>query len=703
MASGILGTAENAKQEELYDYAYHEFAKLIQPTQYVGEIYSIGYQSALVMINDFHREKVGGIPSLCFLIATRLNLEENIDFTKEDASVVLLRVMDAASLPNDSEAERIRVENAQRVSGQIDKHWDSKEYMDANTYDLLSFAGVKCRVLGTFFLEAKYPDDKNNSELILRFGDDISNYYPNRGLKVYKPNSKALSLIVNYKDTSHLKTEPHIFTIGEVRYASTNRAFQGVSSVKVELIPEDLLAQKTAIFGMTRTGKSNTTKIIIQAVFNLRSQSKNEYRRIGQIVFDPNGEYANENVQDASSKKDNPNAIKNVWRSSAIGRQDEVVTYGILKHPNDPNRKLMLLNFYIDGNLQIGKEIIDASVADDGSKYIQNFRQVIFEPPASEDRSATTRYNRRVLAYRALLKKAGFEAPNNLRPITKGLFNPDLLNAMRHSTSDESYNYQAAADTFDHNRNANPTWSQLSIAFEQLYKFMSEPEYRDFETAYVQGSSSGETWADEDLKKLLEMFSRPNGARQIGKIKPQHTHQTTTDFADDIYEDLKQGRLVIVDQASGDQEINKSSAERIMWRIFRGNQDLFRAGKNPYEILVYIEEAHNLLPAGTDLDMQNIWVKAAKEGAKYNLGMVYATQEVSSIQKNILKNTANWFIGHLNNSDETRELRKYYDFEDFEPSIRRAQDKGFLRVKTLSNRFVIPAQIKRFDMSAEGN
>ena len=676
-------------EQSMFQQSKKWFDTLIQEGQHIGAVYSISYETALVLIHDHHRREVGGIPSLSFLVATRIKPdEENIDYKSEDSSIILLRVMDAAPLPSSDEAERIRVETAQQVSGETDRHWDERTAMDAQTHYFLSFAGVKCRVIGTFFLDDD-PDD--SSKLVPRFGSDLSNYYPNQGLAVYKPNENALAEIVNYQDPDRREDLRNLsrVPIGEVRYASTNRAFQGISNVEMSISPADLLEQKTALFGMTRTGKSNTTKIIAKSVFDLRFNSED---CIGQIIFDPDGEYANENVQDAN------NALKNVWRSDPSGNQEDIVTYGILPHPNDPGRNLMLLNFYTDDNLQKGKEIIDSFLTD-SSTYIRNFLQIVFEAPDPNDRSATTRYNRRVLAYRALLAKAGFQLSADLQPDTRNLFNQSLLEHMRDSESSRAADYSSAATVF---QNRNPTWDQLHTAFEHLSHFVTEKNsgYSQFESWYVneRPNASGDTWADEDFRKILQMFYYPNGARLIGQARPQHTNNIIEDYAVEIYNHLIEGRLVIIDQSSGEPQVNQSSAERIMRQIFRENQRKFREGEEPPDILIYIEEAHTLLPSDSDLDLANIWVRTAKEGAKYRLGMVYVTQEVSSVQKNILKNTANWFIGHLNNTDETRELCKFYDFADFEQSILRAQDRGFLRVKTLSNLFVVPVQIKRFEV-----
>jgi DNA helicase HerA-like ATPase len=231
--------------------------------------------------------------------------------------------------------------------------------------------------------------------------------------------------------------------------------------------------------------------------------------------------------------------------------------------------------------------------------------------------------------------------------------------------------------------------------------------FQSFNSDYMK-EHDGQCWADTSLINILEIFAYPNGVRAIVPVGHGHSPNIKGDFAQAVVADLLAGRLVIFDQSLGDPDQNKSASERIMWSIFNRQKQAFIAPeknedgtiKPPSDILVYAEEAHNLLPANSASDVSNIWSRVAKEGSKYRIGLVYATQEPSSIQSNIMKNTDNWFVAHLNNSDETKEIRKYYDFDDFVGSILQVPDPGFIKMRTLSNPYIVPIQVKRFQVDA---
>ena len=232
---------------------------------------------------------------------------------------------------------------------------------------------------------------------------------------------------------------------------------------------------------------------------------------------------------------------------------------------------------------------------------------------------------------------------------------------------------------------------QAQLWFEHLRENKDNPDVQN--------------WITEECKVLLNMLCRKNdndaymnGYKLIVEAQNYHTPDRIDEVASEIYQYLCDGKIIIIDLSVGNATLRERLSKKIAAYIFNQSMKKFTDGEEPSNIVFYIEEAHNLI--GKNMEITDTWPRLAKEGAKYKIALVYSTQEVSSVHSNILANTENWFVSHLNSEKEMAELSKFYDFADFKQSLLRSQDVGFSRVKTLSSPFVIPIQIDKFDPKA---
>jgi hypothetical protein len=422
---------------------------------------------------------------------------------------------------------------------------------------------------------------------------------------------------------------------------------------------------------MTRTGKSNTVKKIIQSTMNISKSGVTiegePIKPVGQIIFDVNGEYANENQQDAGT---------------ALFAQypDDVMRYSEIEKPGF---RVMKLNFYRD--VVEGFRMLAALLADDSADYTRAFCNITWDVPPPSNKSATTRFDRRVAAYKCCLYKAGFPVPDG--ETVKFPSSNDIRNAGIAGLTNRPEDGISLEDA--------TAWFEAAWA---NYKVAGGP----FE-AYR--SSKGREWADEDLQILMRFLTRrrlpggnpsESGFQKLIPGRTLHTKTVGKGFEEEILDLLREGKVVIIDLSQGDPVVQRVYADRIASRIFADGMNRFVKNEAANFVQMYFEEAHNLFPRKDERDLTIVYNRLAKEGQKLRIGLCYATQEVSSISASILKNTQNWFVSHLNNRDELREIEKYYDFEDFTESLRRATDKGFIRMKTDSNTFIVPVQVDRF-------
>lgn len=655
----------------------------IDESDFVGGIYDMDFQTCKIHTNEYIQKNVcGGLAKHTLLIAKMeqsvIGGESEADEESDETSsadtlhehALLLRVSEPTDLPIQDELTSARHRNIEeRVVAEMQGEAQRRN-LDGLTRQELQKTAYEAEILGTF-----YYDENDEFE----FGGDAHTVFSSGEYTVYKPGGNSLSKIVSYLAAQDID-ESSLINIGEVQYASTDLRVNNTTSAPVQIDTTDLIGAKTAVFGMTGTGKSNTLKIIATAVHATQDD-------VGQLIFDPSGEYT-------------PND------------QDEIALSRIDDDIETLDYEALASNLLDPDNTGLAQSQARTQIRARSTQGPPGYSEPFLytELPNGEpgslnyDDHQEMRHDRRNLAaFHAVLIHARLEPHDDWSrrfPVDQAVRttveeHTDIELPKSSGGDDPDYGEGGITCNGDRVGWLNQGGGQANI---------EDPDALvEFWTAVAENYSDAGFNEDDDAIAILQMIiTQHRGTQYLIELPRFHEPDRDTTPDDLVYDYLVDGKLVIVDLTMGEEAVVSEQLERIVqgimgksvWRFNNLGED-----EEMPRIQIFLEEAHRYF--GEDRfdtgDDDSPYVQLAKEGRKFNLGLIYATQEVSAVDDRVLANTANWMVTHLNSRSETSNLSDYYDFEVFEEGIRKIDNQqGFSRVRTDSNSFTVPTQISEF-------
>lgn len=626
-----------------------EAAKRYNESRFVGYVLEIGYAEITIITCDPFKVNVGGVPRNSLLVMVPDSFEQN--GTNIPPHFTLLRVLDSAPTPLTKEVQQTYFELQKK----------SMPELDIFTQSELQWGALKTNVLGMFYPHPTFQD-------AVEFSGDLNNYVSAHKYKIFSPDDALLNLVNN-----EIVPKENRFAIGRLRLTECQLPLPNKPLPKVDIFlsTNDFKGCRTAMFGKTRLGKSNVVKLIVQSLIETTKETKD----VGQIIFDINGEYANDNPQDNES-------------SIASAFPDRCIVYALTKKAGTKSKELKI-NFY--ENPKESHKIIRTLLRERGrdSIYIERFLSV--DIPSIEqlkelEVGEKKRAIRKIQVYWSILKKAGFSIDENK---LKGKV-----------PFGEAFNEKAMEQIFGKDKKG---WTSPDSLDE--YQILFEKAIEADRSSKLPSSTKGKNLFDADdealLNFLLPASTTSAGPGIIQEIRKYHS-PTASNFVTEILNELDEGQTVIIDLGNADEEVMLYFSRELSSSIFYhqtnkfSNNNLKNKLGHKHYVQLYFEEAHNLFGNNDNSDETKIYRKFAKEGAKYHIGMVYSTQSPSTVNADLLAQTENFFIAHLASQDDTNKLAKVnIAYDSIKNDILQAKTPGYMRMLTRSHRFVVSMQAKK--------
>lgn len=428
--------------------------------------------------------------------------------------------------------------------------------------------------------------------------------------------------------------------------------FEGYE-VKVRI--DEFFGGHTAVLGNTGSGKSCTVSSVLQSLFN--KAEEHHARGATFVVFDVNGEY-----WQSLSRLANATGI-GVTRLVLDGSADEgrfrlphwfldQTEWELLLQASERTQipvlrtALGLTGLFRQNSAEalevkehfMAKCIIECFRGADGDSPVAKFHRVV----SLLQKYPTSDLNTDLLKKYGANYQYGNFPGGNLEP---------FLDEVREKVREEI---------------ELPSYDRAPFAFDDL------EECLDFAILYEEahGNRQIRDYCSQMLTRFKSLKERPEFRFLRHEVQDGGTAVSMDSFIQTLLglqeaggNLAKENQIVIVDMNAVEDEVVELVASvlaRLIFRLLRQAEP-----RNRFPVHLLLEEAHRYIaetPSRYAIDANRIYERIAKEGRKYGLFLLVASQRPSELSKTVLSQCSNFVIHRIQNPDDLSQIRQMTPF-----------------------------------------
>lgn len=243
---------------------------------------------------------------------------------------------------------------------------------------------------------------------------------------------------------------------------------------------------------------------------------------------------------------------------------------------------------------------------------------------------------------------------------------------------------------------------QVSSFIKNIDDYVRQPQnlHRDFSDFFGEQKTDSRGIAKEDVSaRKTIMAIRKRISRLIDEGKGLHARNSK--MMEDIFKFLMQGKTVVIDLSLKDSYDASVISSILVRNLFENNKKYYteQNNKNVIETVICVEEAQNVISEEFVRTNVNPFVRTAKEGRKFGLGMIAITQRPSAIAEEIRSQAENFFAFYMGNSDDIKSLvRSNINYDGvISRFIQNESIPGNLYMVSAKQSFALPVKVLEFE------